>query len=187
VKALALLVILAGTAAADTKSEFGGKQGEPLRKVDHAKLVGKKPATVINLYNIHTHEWLAVDGKAKSIPHDEFDHFLRCHYTNQPTDMDPKLAGLVLQAARDFKVDRVNIVSGFRSPKYNLMLRKKGHRVARDSQHTYGHAVDFFLPGVSTEQLYDWAMKHQVGGVGKYVSDGFVHMDVGRKRTWIDQ
>jgi len=185
VKALLVLAALAATAHADIKTDFGAK-GSPLRKDDAAKRVGKPPAQLVNIYNIHTHEWLVVDAHAKSIPSTELDHFLRCHYTNQPTDMDPRLAGLVLQAARDFKVDRINVVSGYRSDKYNLMLRKKGHRVARDSQHTLGHAIDFFLPGVSTEALYDWAMKHQIGGVGKYVSDGFVHMDVGRKRTWID-
>src|SRR5687768_18307985 len=48
----------------------------------------------------------------------------------------------VVMAAQQFKSDFVAVVSGFRHPKYNLMLRKKGRQVARDSQHTHGNAVD---------------------------------------------
>ena len=62
--------------------------------------------------------------------------------------MDPRLVGMVVAAARNFHSDVVDVVSGFRHPKYNLMLRKKGHQVARDSQHTQGHAIDFYLPQV---------------------------------------
>jgi len=160
--------------------------GEPLRKVNRKKLVGKPPAKVINLFNTWTHEWVSVDATARRLPDGIPDRFLRCHFTNEPTDMDKRLSGVVLEAARHFGKRRVNIVSGFRAPKYNLMLRKKGRRVSRDSEHTRGHAVDFWLPGVSVEQLYEWAMANQIGGVGKYISDGFVHVDVGRKRTWID-
>jgi uncharacterized protein YcbK (DUF882 family) len=160
--------------------------GKPLRKVDRKKLVGKPAGKVISLYNTWTHEWVAVDAKAKALPEELTDRLLRCHFTNEPTDMDNRLSGVVLEAARHFGATRVNIVSGFRAPKYNLMLRKKGRRVAKDSEHTRGHAVDFWMPGVSVDALYSWAMSHQVGGVGKYVSDGFVHMDVGKKRTWVD-
>jgi uncharacterized protein YcbK (DUF882 family) len=194
--ALVVLVALAAPAHAD-EPEWTSKKdarwqdkqqpGKPLRKVDRKKLVGKPAARVISLYNTWTHEWVAVDAKAKALPEALTDRLLRCHFTNEPTEMDNRLSGVVLEAARHFGATRVNIVSGFRAPKYNLMLRKKGRRVAKDSEHTRGHAVDFWMPGVSTEALYEWAMAHQIGGVGKYVSDGFVHMDVGRKRTWVDQ
>jgi len=159
---------------------------DPLRKTNPKKLIGKKPGAVINIYNHWTKEWVAVDAKAKALPKSQEDRLLRCHFTNQPTYMDARLPGVLLDAARHFHKDLIQIVSGYRAPKYNLMLRKKGHRVARDSQHTLGHAVDFYLPGISTEDLYDYEMQHQLGGVGKYISDGFVHVDVGRKRTWVD-
>ena len=55
--------------------------------------------------------------------------------------------------ARKFDAERVNVVSGFRSPKYNLVLQKKGRNVARRSQHMEGHAVDFRIPGVSIRTL----------------------------------
>jgi uncharacterized protein YcbK (DUF882 family) len=177
------------TAPASKKDAYWAAKAvpaKPLRKTNPAKLVGKKPQPVVNIFNTWTHEWIAVERNAKSVAEPLVDHFLRCHFTNEPADMDGRLAGVLLEAARHFGATRVNIVSGFRAPKYNLMLRKKGRRVARDSEHTKGHAVDFWLPGVSTEQLYTWALSHQLGGVGKYISDGFVHVDVGRRRTWVD-
>jgi uncharacterized protein YcbK (DUF882 family) len=192
VKILLVLCALTAVAHADPTSkkdaEWTAKHGKhaALRAFEGARRLGKPAAAVVSLYNIHTHEWIAVPATQKKLPVALLDRFLRDHFTNEPTDMDPRLGGVLLDAARNFRASRINVVSGFRSPKYNLMLRKKGHRVARESQHTLGHAVDFFLPDVSTEQLYDWAMKHQIGGVGKYISDGFVHMDVGRRRTWID-
>jgi uncharacterized protein YcbK (DUF882 family) len=76
------------------------------------------------------------------------------------------------------------VVSGFRHPKYNLMLRKKGHEVARDSQHTHGTAIDFRLPGVATDVLHRWAIGRRLGGVGLYKDSGFIHMDTGRVRYW---
>ena len=80
--------------------------------------------------------------------------FLRDHFTNEATKMEPKLIG-DRRVARptQFKSDFVDVVSGFRHPKYNLMLRKKGHQVARDSQHTHGNAIDFTIPTCTTQKL----------------------------------
>lgn len=178
---------------------------EAARQAERSKLekelkkrIGKKPAAVINIYNTWTHEFVAIDApvrvkrRAKGAPPASplapaaVNHFLRCHFTNHEINMDERLFGVLVDAADHFKVGRVDIVSGFRAPKYNLMLRKKGHRVARDSQHTYGHAVDFRLPGVTTERLRDWARRLRLGGVGYYQGDGFVHVDVGPIRYWVE-
>jgi uncharacterized protein YcbK (DUF882 family) len=67
---------------------------------------------------------------------------------------------------------------------YNLMLRKKGHQVARDSQHTHGNAIDFALPTCTTPQLEKWAKAQKIGGVGVYLDSGFIHMDTGPIRSW---
>ncbi len=187
-KALLVLLALSGVAHAQSKKDdyWNDKKGahDALRKIDRKKLVGKEPGPVISLWNSWTHEWIAVDGKAKTIASAQTDRFLRCHFTNEPIEMDTKLAGMLLEAARHFGSKRINIVSGYRAPKYNLMLRKKGRNVSRDSEHTKGHAVDFWLPRVKVQDLYDWAMAHQIGGVGLYTESEFVHIDVGRKRTW---
>ena len=141
------------------------------------------PARLVNLYNAWTKEWLAVDAAS---PPDAatVDRFLRDHFTNKTTAMEPRLIGVLLAAAAGFHSDVIDIVSGFRHPKYNLILRKKGHQVARDSQHSHGNAVDFFVPGVPAQALEAWARARRLGGVGLYPESGFVHMDTGPIRYW---
>ena len=144
-------------------------------------VAGAKPAALVNIFNEHTHEWLAVDPTA--LPADN-DHFLRDHYTNKSIKMDPQLVPIVVKAAHDFHSDVVDVISAFRHPKFNLILRKKGHQVARDSQHTHGNAIDFAIPNVTTQQLHAWAKAQKLGGVGLYLQSGFVHMDTGPIRFW---
>jgi len=144
---------------------------------------GTKAGKLVNLYNTWTHEWLAVEPGA-SVPQPTIDRFLRDHYTSSPTAMEPRLVEILLAAAARFKSDTVLVVSAFRHPKYNLILRKKGHQVARDSHHTKGNAVDFFIPRVTTQRLHAWAKEQAIGGVGLYLDSGFVHMDTGKIRYW---
>jgi uncharacterized protein YcbK (DUF882 family) len=136
-----------------------------------------------SIVNTWTNEILPVDP-GRPPAERVIDRFLRCHFTNQSTDMDPRLFGVVLAAAAKFKANMVEIVSGYRAPKYNLMLRKKGHEVGRDSQHPMGHAVDFRLPGLPTKSLLKFVRSLQKGGVGYYPDSAFVHADVGRVRFW---
>ncbi len=160
---------------------------EPTTKVKvSARKVGKPAPAVISLYNTWTHEWLALDADVRAAlpPTATVDRFLRCHFTNQPTDMDGALARTLRDAARHFGNARIEIVSGFRAPKYNLLLRKKGHEVARDSQHTHGNAVDFRIPGIGVKALEAWARGLGLGGVGLYEGSGFIHVDTGRVRYW---
>jgi hypothetical protein len=184
IRALAVVATLAGVAHAD--EYMAKKDRERLGKSDkHGPLpvVGVKPAKLVNLYNQWTHDWLACDP-AELPGEPQVDQFLRDHFTNEATRMDKKLIGIVLSAAKQFKADAVTIVSGFRHPKFNLMLRKKGHQVARDSQHTHGNAVDFMIAHVPVGKLQAWAKAQKIGGVGIYPSSGFVHMDTGPIRYW---
>ncbi len=170
------------------RAEKSGPSDPLTRRRWHAQLDrrrGKPPIAVINIFNTWTHEWLPVDATGPTVPPAPVcAGFFRCHFTNAPANMDPRLLNTLVAAARHFKVRRVHIVSGFRSPKYNLMLRKKGREVARDSQHTRGHAVDFRLPGVPIAKLHAWARSRRLGGVGLYVASGFIHIDVGPIRYW---
>ncbi len=180
-RAAIALLLVASTAAAAPKKELARAAKTTTHPPPPAP--GTKPSPLVNLYNEHTHEWLAIDPKQ---PPDraELDAFLRDHYTNKSTHMDARLIGLLLGAAATFHSDIVDVVSGFRHPKYNLILRKKGHQVARDSQHTHGEAVDFYIPNVTVPQLHAWAKAQHVGGVGLYMESGFVHMDTGPIRFW---
>jgi hypothetical protein len=163
---------------------LAAKQAEEARAALARRKVGQPAADVVSIYNTWTHEWLVLDPTGPLPDGHLVDRFLRCHFTDQPTHMDARLIKTLRAAARHFGKDRVEIVSGFRAPKYNLMLRKKGHEVARDSQHTHGTAVDFRIPGVDVHDLERWARSLHMGGVGLYVGSGFVHVDTGRVRYW---
>jgi hypothetical protein len=150
----------------------------------HAPPVPARAAAVpFSLYNVWTHEILPVPPEQPP-PADMINRFLRCHFTNQSTKMDGRLLPTILRAARRFRAWRIEIVSGFRSPKYNLILRKKGHEVARESEHPRGEAVDFRLPQVPTRALLRFVRSLHLGGVGFYPESQFVHADVGRVRFW---
>jgi uncharacterized protein YcbK (DUF882 family) len=184
---LALLLVLGTAHAAKLDYLEAKKTAAPGRTNDARvkRLVGKPPAPLVNLKNIWTGEVLALDrNKDGAVPAETFSRFLRCHFTDEATSMDPRLQGVLLTAAMRFQADRIEIVSGYRAPKFNLMLRKKGHEVARDSQHTYGHAVDFRVAGVSTRTLEAWVRSLGLGGVGFYPESAFVHADTGPIRTW---
>ena len=144
---------------------------------------GTRPAALVNLHNFWTKEWLAIEAGSHPAAA-TVDHFLRDHFTNKTMAMEPRLLAMLLAAAARFHSDVVDVVSAFRHPKYNLILRKKGHQVARDSQHSHGTAIDFFVPSVPTQALHSWAKAQSAGGVGLYAESGFVHMDTGPIRTW---
>jgi uncharacterized protein YcbK (DUF882 family) len=76
------------------------------------------------------------------------------------------------------------VISGYRSPQTNAMLRRRSGGVARNSYHIRGMAVDVRLRSRSVGQMYNAAVACNAGGVGRYSRSGFVHMDCGPVRTW---
>jgi uncharacterized protein YcbK (DUF882 family) len=98
--------------------------------------------------------------------------------------MDVRLIGILSEVAQHFRARRIEVVSGYRSPKYNLMLRKKGREVARTSQHMDGNAVDFRVRGLPTASLLRYVRSLRRGGVGYYPRSQFVHSDTGPVRFW---
>ncbi len=141
------------------------------------------PDKVLTLRNMWTDELVPVVG-ASPLPPKQFDELMRCHHTNQAIEMDQRLLDVMRRSAAKFGKTTVEIVSGFRAPKYQLMLRKKGHEVARDSEHPRGQAIDFRLPEVPTKVLLRFVRSLHLGGVGYYPESKFVHADVGRVRFW---
>ena len=145
---------------------------------------GERLEPVTTLYNVWTHEALPIlPGDGHEID-GRFKTFLRDHFTNQATNMDTRLVDVLRHVAGKFSARRIEVVSGYRSPKYNLMLRKKGHQVARHSQHMEGHAVDFRIRGVATQQVLHYVKSLRLGGVGFYPHSQFVHSDTGPIRYW---
>jgi uncharacterized protein YcbK (DUF882 family) len=153
-----------------------------------AKRIGKPVEPIVNIRNGWTDETLVVDAKpGATVDQATMDRFLRCHFTNQHTHVDLRLIGVLVGSAMHFKSNLVYVVSGFRAPKYNLMLRKKGREVARNSQHSEGTAVDFKIPGVRVKDLHRWVKSLRLGGVGIYPESQFVHADTGPVRYWTGQ
>jgi uncharacterized protein YcbK (DUF882 family) len=145
---------------------------------------GVRTEPVTTLYNVWTREALPVMPGQSRYLEGRFHSFLRDHYTNQATRMDTRLIDVLARVAGKFAAARIDVVSGYRSPKYNLMLRKKGHQVARDSQHTHGNAVDFRIKGVAIPKILHYVRSLRVGGVGFYPHSQFVHSDTARIRYW---
>ncbi len=152
-------------------------------RLARAPRVNQPPEPPLTIRNLWTHESYAVapDG---SLARESFDHLLRCHHTNQTTAMDDTLLPILVQAAKKFRVAFIDVVSGYRAAKYQLTLRKKGHEVARDSEHPKGNAIDFRLPDVPTKILLRFVKSLRKGGVGFYPESHFVHADTGRVRFW---
>ncbi|MCL6706592.1 DUF882 domain-containing protein [Pseudomonas sp. R2.Fl] len=117
----------------------------------------------------------------------QLNNILRDWRRNEPTKMDPRLFDLVWEVYRRAGASGyITVVSGYRSPATNAMLRSRSKGVAKESQHMQGTAMDFYIPGVPLKTLREIGMKLQVGGVGYYPNSGspFVHMDVAGVRAW---
>lgn len=117
----------------------------------------------------------------------ELNHFLRDWRRNESIAMDPNLFNLIWRVYQEVGATQpINVVSAYRSPATNEMLRSRSSAVAKNSRHTHGQAMDFFIPGIPISKLRAVAMKFQVGGVGYYPSSGspFVHLDTGNVRAW---
>lgn len=135
------------------------------------------------LFNVHEKEALPVF--ANRLPAKRaLDEIFRCRGFATVKELDPRLLATVLAAVKEFKSPRVNIISAYRSPKFNDSLAKKGRRVAAESRHTKGEAIDFGLTTVDAQELGKWLWDNFEGGVGTYKHDNFVHIDVGPRRKW---
>lgn len=125
------------------------------------------------------------DGKlvAESLRH--FSHLLRDHRRDEMIYIDPKLFDLLYDLRAKVGSDAdYHVISGYRSEKTNAALKAAGRKVASKSMHIKGKAVDIRLPGVPLKKLHEAAVEMKLGGVGLYVKNDFIHVDLGRVRYW---
>ncbi len=144
----------------------------------------------ISLHNIHTGEFLkenyVENGEIVPEAMELIKHFLRDHRNNQSHEIDPALINLINRLQQDCSVPGIatfDVVSGYRSPATNAMLRRKSRGVARNSYHMKGCAVDIKLPK-HLRELKNLATSYKLGGVGFYPKSGFVHVDVREKPAY---
>lgn len=162
--------------------------------VDASTPLPEPPKVAATLVQVHTDEHVPLEPDAPLQA--RFDELLADRTTGEHCQLDPRLLGLLRQIAERYPSARIELVSGFRSPKLNERLRKKGHNVASHSQHSLGHAVDFrVVPDGETLPLEPARVEKLVrelgwkGGVGIYPThdDRFVHCDVGPLRRWMSK
>jgi uncharacterized protein YcbK (DUF882 family) len=153
--------------------------------------VAEGDTRTISLHHIHTGEDITItykrDGRYDDAAIKKLDWFLRDWRRGEATDMDPRLIDLVWEVQRETGTkEPVQVVCGYRSPSTNAMLRRRSEGVARYSQHILGRAMDFYVPGISLEQVREIGLRLARGGVGFYPESGspFVHVDVGGIRMW---
>jgi hypothetical protein len=135
------------------------------------------------LFSVHSKEALPILAGRTPSP-ELLSFFFRCRGFGYRHALDPRLLDAVLAAAAEFRAPRVEIVSAYRSPKMNETLAKKGRRVASESRHMAGEALDFRLPTAKARRVAEWLWRRFEGGLGIYDRDDFVHIDVGPKRRW---
>jgi uncharacterized protein YcbK (DUF882 family) len=126
-----------------------------------------------------------VDGHYIRDAVDEINLFMRDWRTNDVKPID--LRTLDILAAAHNMMDTSEpymLISGYRSPRTNAMLRARGSGVAKNSRHLRGEAADVRLNSRSVHQLARAALACQGGGVGRYSGSNFVHMDCGPVRSW---
>jgi uncharacterized protein YcbK (DUF882 family) len=103
----------------------------------------------------------------------------------EATPMDPRLFDVLHTMARLLDAaEAFQVVSGYRAPETNEARARVSRRVSRVSLHMSGMAADVRLPGRDSTAMARLAAEMQVGGVGLYRRDGFVHLDCGPARRW---
>lgn len=115
----------------------------------------------------------------------EISHFMRDLRADSAIDMNPHNMDIIAATHHllDIK-EPYTLLSGYRTPKTNAMLRSESHGVAKNSLHIQGMAADLRLKSRSVKQMAKAAEACSAGGVGHYYHANFVHMDCGPVRTW---
>ena len=143
----------------------------------------------IKMYNGRTGESIDtiywIDGDYIRDAKAEIDHFMRDWRRNETKAIDFRTIDIMAAAHNLLDVSEpYMLLSGYRSPATNAMLRARGSGVAKNSRHMRGEAADLRLGSRSVNQIARAAASCRAGGVGRYSGSNFVHMDCGPVRSW---
>ncbi len=143
----------------------------------------------LSFYNTHTEEaYRAVywsNGGYLPETLAKINYMLRDHRTGETKPIETQLLDLLYAVSVKIGTrEPFHIISGYRSPETNALLRKQSRDVSRLSRHMYGQAIDIRVPGCSLSQLRQVALNLRKGGVGYYPRADFVHVDIGPVRYW---
>jgi len=125
------------------------------------------------------------DGRYDPATLARVNHFLRDFRTGEVHTIDRGVLDILSAVrSRADRDDPFHVISGYRSPHTNALLRSRSEGVAAHSLHMEGRAIDVRLPGFATKKLREIALGMRRGGVGYYAASDFVHLDTGRVRFW---
>ena len=146
-------------------------------------------ARSLAFYNLHTQERIKVDYFANGEYDPEamraLNRFMRDPRDHSAVAMHPGLIDLLYALHQKMETNApFHLISGYRSPRTNAWLRRRGRGVAKNSLHMRGFAADIRLPGRDLRSLWRAARSLKRGGVGLYTRSDFVHVDIGRVRYW---
>ena len=115
----------------------------------------------------------------------EINYFMRDWRSDQTKSMDMRTVDIMAAAHGLMDVhEPYMLLSGYRTPQTNAMLRSRSSGVAKNSLHMRGQAADLRMKSRSVHQMARAASACASGGVGKYSGSNFVHMDCGVVRSW---
>ncbi|GAA5069263.1 DUF882 domain-containing protein [Roseibacterium beibuensis] len=143
----------------------------------------------IRMYNGRAGESLNmiywIEGEYVAPALEEINYFMRDWRNDQVHTIDARTID-ILAAAHSLMdtSEPYTLLSGYRSPETNAMLRRRSSGVARNSLHIQGQAADIQLQSRSVGQIYQAGRACNAGGVGRYSGSNFVHMDCGPVRSW---
>jgi uncharacterized protein YcbK (DUF882 family) len=143
----------------------------------------------LSFFHTHTGERLSTayctGGEYVAPALKDVNLLLRDFRVNQVKAIDPALLDLLFELNGVLGTDQpFHVISGYRTPETNAMLRRTHHGVAGNSLHMRGMAIDLRLPDRSLRALHDAAVSLRGGGVGYYPRADFVHVDTGDVRYW---
>lgn len=146
-------------------------------------------ARELHLYNLHTFETLKAvywrDGTYLAEGLAQISYHLRDFRTGGIKPIDPTLLNILHRLSSNIDVSGpINVISGYRTPATNAMLAARSDKVAANSFHMRGQAIDIRVPGFATIGMRDMALSISKGGVGYYPESDFVHLDTGPIRAW---
>ena len=126
-----------------------------------------------------------IEGKYIKDAVKEVNYFMRDWRTDGVKSIDLRTVDIMAAAHNLLDVNEpYMLLSGYRSPQTNAMLRRRSRGVAKNSLHMRGQAADLRLASRSVHQMARAAVACRGGGVGRYSGSNFVHMDCGVVRSW---
>jgi len=115
----------------------------------------------------------------------QINRLLRDHRSGDAVAMDPAMLDILSELYEGHgSTGQFEVISGYRSPATNELLRTRSNGVAKKSMHMQGRAIDIRLTDIATSELRDAAIELGGGGVGYYARSDFIHIDTGRVRRW---